>query len=186
MSHILDESVDFSGAIVDRHLSSSLDSAGLTVLGCLRDTPARSHVPRVLLTSDTPEGPDLEIRKTYGLFAIVTKGGGGAAAPGIREVVETMVADPRARAAARLEGEATALGHTLGRLIATSRRSIRQEGADAAREARLQELQALQDEFHEDQERLERSLPSLADAALSENIDEFLVKWRGHVDGSAE
>ena len=56
MSHVLDESTDFSGAIVDRHLSSSLDSAGLTVLGCLRDTPARSHVPRVLLDLRHPSG----------------------------------------------------------------------------------------------------------------------------------
>ena len=137
-------------------------------------------------TSDTPAGSDIEIRKTYGLFAIVTKGGSGAAAPGIREVVETMIADPRARAVARLEGEATALGHSLGRSIAVARRSIRQQGSNDLREARLQELQGLQDEFHEGHERLERSLPSLPDSALSGVIDEFLAKWRGHVDASAQ
>ena len=83
MAYVLDETLELARAIVDRHLSSSLDSAGLTVLGCLRDSPNRSKVPRVLLTSDNPEGPDLEIKRTYGLFAIVTKGGQGSAAPGI-------------------------------------------------------------------------------------------------------
>lgn len=180
MSYAMDINQDLKGAIVDRHLSHSLDSAGLTILAYLRDH--RPDVPRVLLTSDHPEGPDLEIPRTYGLFEVVTKGGGGSSAPGIRDVVERMLGDRRIQAMLRLEAESAKIARDIGRRRAAFRREIRQRGATPARQTAIAGLDDLEQRFHDDHGRLETETEAASDDILKSSVDEFLARWNSELD----
>ncbi|MCW2749124.1 MAG: transcriptional regulator, family, partial [Aeromicrobium sp.] len=179
MTFATDLELPLLGAIVDRHLSASLDSAGLQVLAYLRDS--RPDVPRILLTSDHPEGPDLDISQKYGVFEVVTKGGGGKAAPGIRDVVERMLRDLRAQATVRLEAEAARLAKAIGRKQVDVRRSVRQGGESVESQATLARLVDLQDAFEAAHDDLGSRADVLSDDGWRAEVDQFLSAWREKV-----
>jgi CheY-like chemotaxis protein len=180
MNFATDLELPLRGAIVDRHLSAELDSAGLQVLAYLRDS--RPDVPRILLTSDHPEGPDLYIPQTYGVFEVVTKGGGGKAAPGIREVVERMLQDLRAQATVRLDSEASRLARTISRKQVLVRRAERQDGSTPQLDDTRRHLEILQDKFEDDLEELNAKADKLNDEAWRTEVDHFLKVWGERVD----
>jgi DNA-binding response OmpR family regulator len=180
---VLIASIDeLDGAVIDLHLTSKLDSAGLEILSFIRDR--RPELPRLLITASPPAGSQEQMRKTFGLFDIVVKGADGYSASGVRDAVTHMLGEEesgvRRRALAHFESLSVQLQRTLNRKLIAARRAMRSGREDAYGE--IDYWSTLIERFDEDCDTMRERLAGKPAVVLDALVEEFSQRWRNAVD----
>lgn len=165
---------DLSAALVDRHLlPDERDALGEQVLRAIcEEYPT---IPRILITSDHPDGADVALRDRYGLFAVITKGANASSVAEVRSLVEQMLHDRRRRLEAQFAAIVDQLDRSI-RALSRAERQMAQPGQE--RQAKAAAWAEVQDSFDEEVDLLRARASSLSDDDFESECNNFAKSWR--------
>jgi DNA-binding response OmpR family regulator len=177
MKVVSESLMNIDAAVIDLHLTDRLDSAGLEILGAIRDQ--RPDLPRLLITASPPSGSQEQLRKTYGLFDILIKGADGYSASGIRDAVGKMFSESetaaRCRVTALFESQSSQIHRTLMRRMVVARRGVR--SGEMAAYSDLEKRSSQLEQFDIDSNQVREILLTAPIVDCDRLVGDYVDRW---------